>query len=622
MNSLLTCAGLRRIAPLLATTTIIFSIGCADYGREFDQHEAVGRVTVTTARLDAFGMALKTPEEIDALKVKALAGDEEAMSLAIDTFILGIGVDIDEHAAYLLAEQGSAMGMIDAKASLGRALTQGVIAQIPKDESRGKQLLEEAAEAGNERATRLLAYDLLPEDRAARLERFDHEHGIKDARTALAIVEACRQAVALTDPAEALESGLRCRARWIELASSAPVNSLPTQIALERVLLSEDAQKAGISGFGNPLRLMEAGLGLTPASRQDAVSLAELMLKRAHWAGLGTHAPKNYELQNEYAIRVTALESLFPDVADNSLVIDALLELWAAQIDGRRENVLHAMRAYGWFLLRKSRTGSGDWTLNSESALQTQKSLLTPELVSIVEDAVAQWEPGNDLDFSSAGGKGRAGESKLSYGTAFYISKDGVALTNAHVAEGCKTIKGRDGALATLVAMDEANDLAAVRFRSFSEGQFARLEAGSKLPRIGDHIAVFGFPLSEVLASTGNLTAGNVSANSGLDNNSSMFQISAPIQPGSSGSPVLSMRGNVAGVISATASTVRLTQATGTIPQNLNFAINKDTVVGFLRSNGIPFEEAGDGFFSGGNLEVAEIGEHAREWTIRIECER
>ena len=319
----------------------------------------------------------------------------------------------------------------------------------------------------------------------------------------------------------------------------------------------------------------------------------------------------------------TSIEGLVDSSESKEILKRASLVLWNLHVEGEDTGYFpDNRRAYGWALLNKSLTDAKAWDeLGNERPLRNLEKRLSLEQRLQVQAAVAARTPGKDLSLPDADAAVVSTEAKSSHGTAFLISDDGFALTNAHVVKECKTIMDSAGAVGVVVAKDEANDLAALRFGSYTGKDFARIEASSKLPRVGDRVAVFGFPLSEVLATTGNLTAGEVSAMAGLGNNSSMFQISAPIQPGSSGSPVLSLRGNVSGMISSTASTVRLTQATGTIAQNLNFAINKDTVVGFLRANGIPFEEAGDGIFSSGALDVAAVGEQAKKWTIRVTCE-
>ena len=53
-----------------------------------------------------------------------------------------------------------------------------------------------------------------------------------------------------------------------------------------------------------------------------------------------------------------------------------------------------------------------------------------------------------------------------------------------------------------------------------------------------------GYPLFGLLASTANLSVGNVSALAGLGDDSRYLQISAPVQPGNSGGPLLDASGN------------------------------------------------------------------------------
>jgi S1-C subfamily serine protease len=105
----------------------------------------------------------------------------------------------------------------------------------------------------------------------------------------------------------------------------------------------------------------------------------------------------------------------------------------------------------------------------------------------------------------------------VSTGTGFFISHDGSLITNAHVVENCGTLRVRtsDGTFrsATIVSRDATNDLALLR-TGRAQDQIASLRTDA---RLGEAAATFGFPHADVLASTGNFTAGNVTALVGLE---------------------------------------------------------------------------------------------------------
>lgn len=92
--------------------------------------------------------------------------------------------------------------------------------------------------------------------------------------------------------------------------------------------------------------------------------------------------------------------------------------------------------------------------------------------------------------------------------------------------------------------------------------------------------------------------------------------MTAPIQPGNSGGPLLDSSGHVIGVVVSTLSTVGVANATGAIPQNLNFAIKAPAVRAMLESNEIPFQTAK----SVQKLEVSEVAARAHRYTAQVEC--
>jgi len=125
-------------------------------------------------------------------------------------------------------------------------------------------------------------------------------------------------------------------------------------------------------------------------------------------------------------------------------------------------------------------------------------------------------------------------------------------------------------------------------------------------------VVVVGFPLHGLLASEANVTTGTLSALAGIRNDTRFLQITAPVQQGNSGGPLLDQSGNVVGVVVSKLDAVKLAKATGDIPQNINFAINAGVAKSFLDSHSI---EYGTGV-STKKLESAEIGAAAKKFTL------
>jgi uncharacterized protein len=216
------------------------------------------------------------------------------------------------------------------------------------------------------------------------------------------------------------------------------------------------------------------------------------------------------------------------------------------------------------------------------------------------------------------GGTRPATASKTSSGTGFFITRQGHILTNAHVVDGCKDITvqqpGGPTVSANAVTTDKQNDLALLQ--TAAPAPAVATLRGSRPIRPGESVIAFGFPLSGMMSSGGVLTTGTVNALSGTGDDTRYLQISAPIQPGNSGGPLLDTTGAIVGVTTKSISTNRAARLYGATPQNVNFAIKPEVIRTFLATTGFSAESSG----SGPELSPADVGERARGFTVHIVC--
>jgi serine protease Do len=202
-------------------------------------------------------------------------------------------------------------------------------------------------------------------------------------------------------------------------------------------------------------------------------------------------------------------------------------------------------------------------------------------------------------------------------GTGFFVS-NGHVLTNYHVAGHCaKTeIRVTDGSRhpALLIKGDPENDLALL-FTDVASVKIANFE---KVPRLGESAFVFGFPLAGLLSSSGSFTSGNVNSLAGLGDDARMLQVSAPVQPGNSGGPLLNERGAVIGIVTSKANTIAIASVTNDISQNINFAIRSSVAMDFLESAGVHPKLSSDVVA----LSPPDIASEASGFSAQVICEQ
>ena len=136
-------------------------------------------------------------------------------------------------------------------------------------------------------------------------------------------------------------------------------------------------------------------------------------------------------------------------------------------------------------------------------------------------------------------------------------------------------------------SVDEANDLALLKSPTGSPAPATFRQ--SRRANLGEQVVVAGYPLSGLLSAGLNVTTGTISALAGLGDNPRVIQITAPVQSGNSGGPLLDKSGHVIGVVVSKLNAAKAFKVTGDIPQNINFAIKGSLVRGFLDIHGVDY---------------------------------
>ena len=198
-------------------------------------------------------------------------------------------------------------------------------------------------------------------------------------------------------------------------------------------------------------------------------------------------------------------------------------------------------------------------------------------------------------------------------GSGFYVDGNATVMTNAHVVEDCDRLSvGTE--LFTVLAASETYDLALLAPRLPREE--ARFLGFATAPaRLNSDVTVAGFPLQDVLTGL-NITRGSVSAMEGLDELTQM-QISAPIQPGNSGGPIVDRFGNVVGIVVSKLNEETIRAQNGISPENINFGVRAGIGRLFAATHGV---EVADGALSA-EIAPEDLADLLREATVRIDCE-
>jgi tetratricopeptide (TPR) repeat protein len=170
-------------------------------------------------------------------------------------------------------------------------------------------------------------------------------------------------------------------------------------------------------------------------------------------------------------------------------------------------------------------------------------------------------------------------------GSGFFVNKEGDVITNYHVLQEAtqaviKTNDGKEYPVEKIVAEDNEGDLIQVSVNIPKE-TVRPLSIVTTMPEVGEKIIVIGTPLG--LDKT--VSDGIVSAVREIPGFGKIIQVTAPISPGSSGSPVINMKGKVMGV--ATFFIVA--------GQNLNFAIPGERIAKLTKGQGETLSEHEEG---------------------------
>lgn len=177
--------------------------------------------------------------------------------------------------------------------------------------------------------------------------------------------------------------------------------------------------------------------------------------------------------------------------------------------------------------------------------------------------------PANDINLQNKSNNKKSGSTTntpsqnptqhTSSGSGIFIAPKIIA-TNYHVIDGAEKIEiliksGEDvnTYTAKVLCSDKTNDLALLsldksEFNGMNDIPFS-ISTNSR--EVGTSIFTMGYPMADYIGDEVKITDGIISSKTGYDGDIVTYQISAPIQPGSSGGPLFDKHGELIGITNA-----------------------------------------------------------------------
>lgn len=135
-------------------------------------------------------------------------------------------------------------------------------------------------------------------------------------------------------------------------------------------------------------------------------------------------------------------------------------------------------------------------------------------------------------------------------GSAFALNNKGYIITSYHMIKDADSIFVRNNSTervhTSLILSDPKLDLAILKIenKDVYKNWQVPFSLNEKTTDIGERVFTLGYPREEMVYGEGSL-----SSLSGYSNDTNMYQISIPVNPGNSGGPLLDESGNIIGVI-------------------------------------------------------------------------
>ena len=182
-----------------------------------------------------------------------------------------------------------------------------------------------------------------------------------------------------------------------------------------------------------------------------------------------------------------------------------------------------------------------------------------PSVVRVV-GLMSEGDDGSDAADKAtdkADGKER-GPVQRGVGTGVVIVDNGTILTNLHVVQGARQVKVTfaDGLVsdAVVISIQPENDLAVLRAKTIPDDLFAATMRSTNDLAPGDHVVAVGFPFGIGPSASAGIVSGlkrEFRSPEGDRVLTNLIQFDAAANPGNSGGPLVTMDGEVVGIVTA-----------------------------------------------------------------------